>query len=300
MNTTTEVLPGELCARMVDRISAAGYLHSGAVEQAMRTVPRHLFLPGTTLERAYADDSVTIKAGTAGGRPLSCASKPTVVAMMLEQLAVRPGDRVLEIGAGSGYNAALLAELAGPDGEVSTVDIDPDVTVQGRRALEATGYDRVQVITGDGALGVAENAPYTRMIVTVGPWDLPPAWQEQLVPSGRLVVPLHWRGQARSVAFTHEEGHLRAEQSQLCGFIPMIGQEEGERTGPIDPDGQVSLYWDSDQAIGPATLHGVLAEPPTSAWSGVRIGAHQPFDGVWLRLSGTEPGHAASPLRPPP
>lgn len=255
MNTTTEASPGDLRARMVDKISAAGYLHSGPVERAMRTVPRHLFLPAATLEHAYADDSVITKSNSDGGRPLSCASKPTVVAMMLEQLEVRPGERILEIGAGSGYNAALLAELAGPNGEVTTVDIYPDVTAQARRALDANGYGRVQVITGDGALGMAENAPYNRIIVTVGPWDLPPAWQEQLAPGGRLVVPLHWRGQARSVAFTHEEGHLRAEDSQLCGFIPMIGRD-GEHTGHIDPDGHVALYWDNDQAIDPTILGG--------------------------------------------
>lgn len=81
--------------------------------------------------------------------------------MMLEQLQVRPGDRILEIGAGTGYNAALLAELAGPSGEVSTVDIDPDVMAQARRTLGATGYGHVQMIKGDGALGAAENAPTT-------------------------------------------------------------------------------------------------------------------------------------------
>lgn len=102
--------------------------------------------------------------------------------------------------------------------------------------------------TGDGALGALDHAPFNRIIVTVGPWDLPPAWQAQLAPSGRLVVPLHWRGQARSVAFTHEQGFLRADDGQLCGFIPMIGDgQDGERTGRIDTD--VALYWDTDQPM---------------------------------------------------
>lgn len=289
MNTTTETSRGDLRARMVDKIAAAGYLRSGPVENAMRTVPRHLFLPTMTPEQAYTDDSVTTKPGVAGGRPLSCASKPTIVALRLEQLKVCPGAHILEIGAGTGYNAALLTELAGPNGEVTTIDIYPDVTAQARRALQATGYDRVQVITGDGALGMAENAPYNQIIVTVGPSDLPPAWQQQLAPGGRLVVPLHWRGQARSVAFTHQDGHLQAEESQLCGFIPMVGQDE-EHTGHIDPDGHVTLSWDSDQAIDLTTLQGVLTQSQTATWSGVRIGAHQPFDGAWLRLTGTEPG----------
>jgi protein-L-isoaspartate(D-aspartate) O-methyltransferase len=174
MTTTTGTQPEDLRARMVDQVAAAGYLHSGHVELAMRTVPRHLFLPAATVEESYADQSVTTKPSS-DGRPLSCASKPTVVAMMLEQLDARPGHRILEIGAGTGYNAALLAELVGETGDVTTVDIDPEATAQARQALDANGYGRVHVTTGDGALGEASHAPYDRIIVTVGPWDLPNA-----------------------------------------------------------------------------------------------------------------------------
>jgi protein-L-isoaspartate(D-aspartate) O-methyltransferase len=112
--------------------------------------------------------------------------------MMLGQLDPQPGDRVLEIGAGTGYNAALLAELVSDTGSVTTVDIHPDVTDHARHALAETGYDRVRVVTGDGALGEPDHAPYDKIIVTVGPWDLPPAWFDQLAPGGTLVVPLHF------------------------------------------------------------------------------------------------------------
>src|SRR3981081_4333279 len=177
MNTATTGTPPEaLRARMVDTIATNGHARSGPVRKAMLTVARHLFLPAATVEEAYADQAVTTKPGMNGGRPLSCASQPTIVAMMLEQLDVRPGHRVLEIGAGTGYNAALLAELVGETGEVTTVDIYEDVTAQARQALDANGYGRVHVITGDGALGAPDRAPYDRITVTVGTWARPTAW----------------------------------------------------------------------------------------------------------------------------
>jgi len=289
MTATTDIQPEDLRNRMVEHIEAAGHLHSRSVGQALRTVPRHLFVPGASVEDAYANKSITTKPGGPRGRPASCISVPTVVAMMLGQLDAQPGHRVLEIGAGTGYNAALLAEHVGETGQVTTIDIHPDVTEQARRALHATGYDRVRVITGDGALGAPEQAPFDRIIVTVGPWDLPPAWRDQLAPGGRLVVPLHWRGQARSVAFVREDGVARARDSQLCGFIPMIGDgQDGERTGQIADD--VALYFDRDQPIDPAALHGVLTQPATTVWSGASLVPNESTDLIWPRMTATEPG----------
>jgi protein-L-isoaspartate(D-aspartate) O-methyltransferase len=103
------------------------------------------------------------------------------------------------------------------------------------------------------------------------------------------VVPLRWRGQTRAVAFTSKPGRLRSDAAELCGFVPMIGQG-GEHDGPIDPGGHVTLYWDAGQPIDPATLHGVLGQPKIEAWTGVTVGPCDSFDGVWLRMTGTEPG----------
>ncbi|MBB5803871.1 protein-L-isoaspartate(D-aspartate) O-methyltransferase [Saccharothrix ecbatanensis] len=289
MTATTDTGPDELRARMVDHIAAAGHLHSSTVEHALRTVPRHLFVPDATVQDAYANRSITIKPGEPGGRPASCISVPTVVAMMLGQLDARPGDRVLEIGAGTGYNAALLADIVGDTGQVTTIDIHPDVTAHARQALNATGYGGVRVTTGDGALGHVDLAPYDRIIVTVGPWDLPPAWLDQLAPSGRLVVPLHWRGQARSVAFVKQDGVLHATDSRLCGFIPMIGDgQDGERKIRIADD--VDLHFDPDQPIDPDTLNGVLAQLATTVWSGASIVPMESTDLIWPRLTGIEAG----------
>ena len=283
MNATTST-PEALRAAMVDHIKAAGHATSPAVEQAMRTVPRHDFVPEATVEDAHADIAVITKRAR-DGSALSCASVPTIVAMMLDQLQVQPGNRILEIGAGTGYNAALLAQLTGPGGAVTTVDIDSEVTTGARCGLDATGNEQIEVITRDGSLGAPENAPYDRIIFTVGAWDLAPAFWEQLAPGGRLVAPLRWRGQTRSVAFVRNGDALVSESMELCGFVPMLGQE-GERSDSIDAHGLVRLFWDIDQTIDATKLTGVLDQTKETIWSDVMVGSEEPFDGVWLRITG--------------
>src|SRR5579875_3109710 len=129
---------GELREQMVSRLRDSGVLHDERVSAAMLAVPRHLFLPRAEPERAYADIPVVTKTA-ADGRPVSAASQPAIVAIMLEQLGVLTGQRVLEIGAGTGYNAALMAQLAGPDGHVTAVDVDTDLVEAAREHLAAAG-----------------------------------------------------------------------------------------------------------------------------------------------------------------
>lgn len=298
MNAITEDSPETLRARMVDTIRDAGRARSHVVEAALRSVPRHRFVPAAPVADAYADIAVITKRAS-DGAALSCASVPTMVATMLDQLDVRSGDRVLEIGAGTGYNAALLAHLVGPSGHVTTVDIDPDVTSQARVALDATGNSHVTVITRDGALGAAEHAPFDRIIFTVGTWDIPSAIWDQLAPSGRIVVPLRWRGQTRSIAFTRDDdmGGLRADSIELCGFVPMLGQD-GERSTTIDADGHVILQWDQDQSINPDDLDGLLTRTKATAWSNVTIESAESFDGIWLNLTSAEPGTCRLTVKP--
>ncbi|MGH3801261.1 MAG: methyltransferase domain-containing protein, partial [Pseudonocardiaceae bacterium] len=162
------------------------------VEAALRTVPRHLFAPEVPLEQAYADRSIVTKR-TESGNPISSVTAPSTQAMMLGQLQVQPGQRVLEIGSG-GYNAALLRELVGPGGSVTTLDIDQEIVDRARACLATAGYRDVRVVCADGEFGAAEYGPFDRIIVTAGTWDIPSAWVEQLAEGGRLVVPLRTKG----------------------------------------------------------------------------------------------------------
>lgn len=279
----------QLHHQMVEAIVRFGSARSEPVIAALRAVQRHAFLPNASLEEAYDHRVAVITKKDESGRHLSCASVATLVAGMLEHLRVGPGHHVFEVGAGTGYNAALLSELVGPDGAVTTADIDEEVTDGAARALEAVGYSRVHVLTRDGALGAAEDAPFDRIIVTVGAWDIPAAWFTQLRPGGRMVLPLRWRGQTRGVAFVlGDDGVLRSDAVFLCGFVPMIGQD-GERTATLNAEPAVRIHYDIDQNLDPEALVGVLQTPQTSSWSGVTIGGNDPIDGIWLRATATDP-----------
>jgi protein-L-isoaspartate(D-aspartate) O-methyltransferase len=202
-----------LRARLVDRLIEEGCVRTARVEEAMRTVARHLFVPHASLEEAYGNAPVSIKAD-AGGASISCASQPDIVALMLEQLEAEPGHRVLELGAGTGFNAALLGHLVGDTGHVTTVDVDQDLVDRARAALAAAGIRSVDVVLGDGALGYPANAPYGCIIATVGAHGVPPAWLDQLAPGGRLLAPLRLRGSvSRSIAFEHRDGVWRSVSS---------------------------------------------------------------------------------------
>lgn len=289
--TAPAASPEQLNQLMIDAIAAARPVgtRDPGVLAAIRAMPRHVFVPGASLADAYDPELAVITKRGPAGAALSCASVPCLVAAMLDQLDVRGGHRVFEAGAGTGWNAALLATLAGPGGHVSTIDIDPEITAQATANLERAGFPGMHVVTGDAGLGVPENAPYDRAVITIGSLDIPPAWFGQLRPGGRLVVPLRWRGQTQSVALVlGEDGVLRSDSVFLCGFVPMTGQD-WERSAAIDPHDLVRLHWDADQDISPALLSGVLDGPKTRLDSGVTVGPEESLDPIWLRATATDP-----------
>ena len=223
--------------RLATRVLAAHRIGSERVAAALHAVPRHLFLPEQPPEAAYRDDAIVTKRDEAG-QPISSSSQPAIMAIMLDQLDLAPGLRVLEIGAGTGYNAALISHVVGPTGQVTSVDIDPDLVEAAREHLACAGFGEVVVACADGAWGYPERAPYDRIIATVGVSDLAPAWLGQAGPQARIVVPLDVRGTQLSVAFERAGpgGPWTSRSLAPCGFMRMRGSLAGpERVVPLAP-----------------------------------------------------------------
>ncbi len=277
----------ELRDAMVDEVivrrERLGLVPPREVEAVLRTVPRHLFAPGVPLEQAYSMDSIVTKRNERGVG-ISAVSAPSVIAMMLGQLQVRPGQRVLEIGSG-GYNAALLQELAGPDGSVTTIDIDQEIADRASTCLTTAGYRDVRVVCGDGEFGAPEHGPFDRIIVTVGTWGIPPAWVEQLADGGRLVVPLRTKGLNRSWILEHADGHLVGRGPMMCGFVPMQGLGEYRGRSIRLHGDEVRLCLDAGQQVDTAALGEVLSTPRAQAWSGVTIRKGENFSDLDLWLA---------------
>jgi protein-L-isoaspartate(D-aspartate) O-methyltransferase len=257
---------------MVAHLRARSGLTDPRVAAVLARVPRHLFVPGVDLAEAYADQAIVTR--YRDGWPVSSASQPAMVAAMLEQLRLPEGGSVLEIGAGTGYNAALLSALVGPSGRVVTVDIDPEVAEEARHHLALAGAADVEVICADGAQGWPGGAPYDGIIVTAGASDLAPAWASQLTPRGRLVVPLSIRGVQQCVAFTPADGHLSSVAVCGCQFMPLTGaMANGDQRLPVpgrpgvhlqaaaETDVDTALVGDVLGRRGPATDTGIAARP---------------------------------------
>ena len=275
----------QLRDRVVDELIANGDIVSKRVESVMRQVPRHLFVPEATMEAAYnAFSAVVIKKNTDGGA-VSSVSAPQIQAMMLEQASVQPGMRVLEVGSG-GLNAAYLAELVGPGGEVTTVDIDPDVTARTERMLAANGYPQVRAVLADAANGVPQHAPYERIIITAGAWDVPPVWIEQLTEDGRLVVPLRMKNLTRSVGFQRTGDHLTSTSSRICGFVPMQGADEHhQQVLLLTGTEEIVLRFDDGLPEDPGMLDNAVRTPRAEVWSEVLIGRMEVLDTLQMYLA---------------
>jgi len=198
---------------MVDSQIVARDVSNPLVLEAMRTVPRHEFVPADYLDQAYEDHPLPIGQG-------QTISQPYIVAWMSELLEVEPGDKVLEIGTGSGYQAAILAEMGV---EVYTVEVIAELAAAAAPRLERLGYGEVNTLEADGYFGWVEHAPYDAIVVTAAPDHLPQPLLLQLVEGGRLVIPVGPVGSFQTMwRFTNAaSGEVLAENLGYVSFVPL-------------------------------------------------------------------------------
>jgi protein-L-isoaspartate(D-aspartate) O-methyltransferase len=200
---------------MVDEQLRARDIVDERVLAAMEQVPRELFVPESERPRAYADAALPIGHG-------QTISQPYMVARISEALSLSGGERVLDVGTGSGYQAAVLVELGA---DVHTIERIPDLAEQARENLAAAGYERVQVHVGDGTLGLPEHAPFEAIAVAAAAPGLPQQLYDQLEPRGRLAVPVGGRwGQRLEIVVRSPEGPAIV-RSVPCRFVPLVGEE---------------------------------------------------------------------------
>lgn len=210
--------PDQLRRRLVDELLATRAITKREVEAAFMRVPREAFVPHVSLEAAYRDQAIPCKFDE-NGSAISSSSQPAIMALMLEQLDVRPGMRVLEVGAGSGYNAALLCELAGAQGHVTSIDIDAELVADAGRKLRAAGYAGIELRCAD-ALGVVScGERYDRILLTASSNEIAGAWINALPDGGRIVLPLIFGLMQASVAFSKRTDHLESESIVPADFM---------------------------------------------------------------------------------
>ena len=204
--------------RLVASLVRRGYICSPRVEEAMKRVPREEFLPENMRDDAYVDSPLPIGEG-------QTISAPHMVAIMVEQLDLKPGHKVLEIGAGSGYHAAVCAEVVAPEGHVYTVERISSLATFAEDNLKRTGYSKlVTVIFGDGTNGLPEHAPFDRIFVAAAAPDVPSPLLEQLADRGKMLVPVGGRYLQDLIRVERKGDSYTRASLGGCVFVPLIGE----------------------------------------------------------------------------
>lgn len=270
--------------RMVDSEIVAAGIANPRVIQAMRTVPRHEFVPLAQRRYGYLDMALPIGES-------QTISPPFVVAYMTEQLDPQPSDKVLEIGTGSGYQAAVLSGLVS---EVYTIEIVPSLGRQAAKTLKRLGYANVYAKIGDGFQGWPEHAPFDKIIVTCSPERVPAALSEQLKEGGQMVIPVGERYQQVLYLVKKVDGKLQPAVLKPTLFVPMTGEAEDRRQVRPDPANPALRNGDFEELLGDT------GEP--AGWHYLRqanlvVDGPAPSGKNFLTFSNTDPGRGAHALQ---
>ena len=203
---------------MVEEQLRARGIRDERVLAAMAKVPREIFVAPEDVPKAYGDFPLAIGAG-------QTVSQPYMVAAMLEKLALRPEDRVLEVGTGTGYEAAILGELAA---EVWTIERQPELAEKARAILKGLGYANVHVVQGDGSRGLPEQAPFDKIVVAAAAPRIPETLVEQLADGGKMILPVGTRAEQQLQLVRKAGNEIAIKNEDLCRFVPLVGEQGWE------------------------------------------------------------------------
>ena len=275
----------KLCRQMVEEEVVAAGVTNQRVIDSMKKTPRHEFVPPGQRQRAYFDMALPI-----GSQ--QTISPPFVVAYMTEQLDPQPTDRVLEIGTGSGYQAAILSPIVR---DVYSIEIVPELGRRAARTLRRLRYENVKTKIGDGFLGWPDAAPFDKIIVTCSPEQVPQPLIDQLREGGRMVVPVGERYSQNLYLFRKQDGQLVSEALRGTLFVPMTGQAEANRELQPDPLNPSIINGDFEEMLDDKELpvgwyylrQGKIVADPANAPSGEQ----------YVEFAGTEPGRGSRLLQ---
>ncbi|MEM6527963.1 MAG: methyltransferase domain-containing protein [Chloroflexota bacterium] len=258
-----------------------GVLTDENVAQAFRAVPRHVFLPEVDAETVYQNRAIYTATDTLGGYT-GGSDHPAQMARMLTIAELEPGHNVLEIGTGTGYNAALLQHIVGDNGNVTTLEINRDTHDRARDHLQRISVgSRINTVNADGAMGYSARSSYDRIISTVALWDVPPAWTRQLRPGGLIVAPVYMDGLQFCAALeVADDDHLTARALHTCSFVEMQGMEAPPPQYIYLGGGSaLRIYSNEARKIDSAALHMLLSNDAENCHLGVAPSNYEFWDG---------------------
>lgn len=245
---------------LVEILNQRDKIKDPRIEAAFLAIPRQTFLPQQPPEKVYTDSSIVITYDDHDNALVS-SIMPSMLAEMLHQADLRAGQNVLEIGTGTGYFAALLRHVLGPDSTVTSVEIDRDMAQTAERNLMRLGMKNLHIVHADGSEGYAPRASYDRIVSTVGVWDIPAAWVRQLKPNGKLIVPIWLDGLQVVATFVKESEDLLLSETNTPGaFVYMRGEASGPRVSKRVGSTSLTLLADDINDIDVAALHLLLSE----------------------------------------